>query len=215
MLDMKANSTKDVIPTIQYHDRQIQLSVLAQFLALGASDASGSRAVSTDHSKLFLLSEEAVAKNIQSAIQAQLIKQLCDLNFANLPNGYPKLVFSKIGDDEDVVATATAIKELMLAGAITAEPETEENLRERLRLPGLPEAFKEAFEYEQQQAAKDRKAGVKPTPKLKPGEEPKPTDLKPEDKNANPDKQKQEIEASAIANGEVAKQQLLAVIMAQ
>lgn len=144
MMDMKANSTKDVLPTIQYHDRQIVFSVLAQFLALGAADASGSRAVSSDHSKLFLLSEEAVNKNIVTVIQEQLIKQLCDLNFSNLKNGYPKLTSSKLGD-EDITALADGVGKLMTAGALTADPDMEDHLRKSMHLPLLPDDMRKNY----------------------------------------------------------------------
>lgn len=141
MLDMKGNSTRDVIPSIQYHDRQITMSVLAQFLTLGASDASGSRAVSQDHSKLFLLSEEAVARNIQNTVQSQLIKPLCDMNFSDMKNGYPTLEFARIGD-EDISNMADAVSKFIAAGALTPDPESEEYIRGVLHLPDMPEEIK-------------------------------------------------------------------------
>jgi len=143
MLDMKGNSTRDVIPSIQYHDRQITMSVLAQFLTLGASDASGSRAVSSDHSKLFMLSEEAVAKNIQQTIQDQLIKPLCDMNFSDMKNGYPTLEFARIGD-EDLTVMADAVSKFIAVGALTPDPESEEYIRGVLHLPDMPEEIKKA-----------------------------------------------------------------------
>ena len=69
--DMKGNTTKDVMPTIEYQDRQILLSVLGQFLLLGANDASGSRAVSQDHSRLFVKALESVAKQVGVIISAR------------------------------------------------------------------------------------------------------------------------------------------------
>ena len=211
MLDMKANSTKDVIPTIQYHDRQIQISVLAQFLSLGGSEASGSRAVSEDHSKLFLLSEEATAKNLQSTIQDQLIKQIVDLNFTSdkLPNGYPKLTFSKIGD-ENATELATNVKELMTAGALTYDAELEDYLRKVLRLPNLPDDMRELLEEDLAATAKAKKAqaGKKPgeTEKLDPS-------LKDEKGTADPKKQQEEIEASAIANLKKSRAALIDVLV--
>lgn len=207
MLDMKSQSTKDVLPTINYHDRQITMSVLAQFLSLGASDASGSRAVSQDHSKLFLLSEEATAKNLQKTIQDQLIKVLCDLNFSNLPNGYPKLVFSKIGDD-DIAATATAIKDLMTAGAIHADPDLEQHIRETLKLPELPETFRESFEKERK-ASESSDSEKKDVPAVNPEDKDK---LPTEKKNADPKKQQEVIEAS-IKQAKEARKKLIDVIV--
>lgn len=142
MLDMKANTTKEILPTIVYQDRQIMLSVLAQFIELGASGAgggaSGSKAVSADHSALFTKSLEAVARTIQQPFQEDIVNQLVDLNYSDLPNGYPKLVFSNI-DDDDTVDTANAVSTLMTAGALTADPDMENRLRSVLNLPQLPQ----------------------------------------------------------------------------
>jgi len=138
MMDMKGNTTKEIIPTIHYHDRQIVRSVLAQFLELGSSDGSGSRSLSEDHSKLFIQSLEAVARQIQATVQEQLIKQLCDLNFSDLPNGYPKLNYSKIGDD-NITLMSDALLKLAQAGMITADVETENYMRRMLNLPEVSE----------------------------------------------------------------------------
>lgn len=208
MLDMKANSTKDVLPTVQYHDRQIQISVLAQFLSLGGTEASGSRALSSDHSKLFLLSEEATAKNVQSTLQEQLIKQLCDINFSNLPNGYPKLKFSKIGD-EDATALATNVQNLMNAGAITYDPELEDHIRKVLHLPDLPEDIRKQYE-EDLKTIQDHKK--KKAENLEGKPEGKSEGKKTPDSNID-DEDEKNIEASAIAKAKRARRELIDIIV--
>ena len=50
--DMKSSTTRDASKSIAYHNREIMISVLAQFLDLGSS-ASGSRALSEDQSNIF------------------------------------------------------------------------------------------------------------------------------------------------------------------
>lgn len=137
ILDLKSNTVRDVLPTIKYHDRQIQLSVMAQFLATGTTE-SGARATSEDHTKLFLMSEEALAKQLRHVIQKELIEQLCDLNFSNMPNGYPQLEFGKIGDD-NVTELGEYVNKLMSANAITYDPDLENHLRKVARLPELSE----------------------------------------------------------------------------
>lgn len=162
MMDMKANTTKEVIPSIQYHDRQIVRSVLAQFLELGAADSSGSRALSEDHSRLFTLALEAVAKQLLSTIQNQLITQLVDLNFSDLPNGYPELTVSKLSDD-NVQVLSKALNDLTTAGLITPNAETENYIRDVLNLPELPDEDIEEVDdedgtetgLEEEQEAKD------------------------------------------------------------
>lgn len=139
MLDMKSNSVKDILPSVEYYDKQILLSVLGQFLLLGmGASSSGSRATSEDHSRLFLKSEEALAKQIQHVIQKELIEPLCDLNFSNLPNGYPQLKFGNISED-NITDMANALSSLYGAGALTKDPEVENHLREKFGLPTIPE----------------------------------------------------------------------------
>lgn len=199
MLDMKANSTKDVLPTIQYHDRQILLSVLAQFLALGMDKSGGSRALSEDQSKLFLQSLEAAAKNIKSTIQKHVIDPLCDLNFSDLDNGYPQLTMSKIGD-EDAKELSENLTKLMNAGAINYDTGMESHVRQILRLPEMPKDMKEMLEKEKN----NKEDG---------------SDLQPiADDDATDDLDNEEdadaaIEASAIKSAKKARQQLIDVIV--
>ena len=204
MLDMKSNSNKEVIPTIQYHDRQIMKAVLAQFLELGASDASGSRAVSQDHSALFFKALEAVAKNVAATINEQLIKQLCDLNFSELPNGYPKLVFGKLGD-EDITITADAIQKFMTAGALTAEPEVENHVRKILKLPEMPEEIKANYEEKLKAEQAIRQSTIENAANPQPSQQP------PTGKNADnikPD-DKKKLKASILAAAEKSRNQLI------
>jgi len=135
MMDMKGSSTKEILPSIRYHDQQITLSVLGQFLMLGSTE-TGSRAVGDVHSRLFLQSEEAAAVNFQTVVQNELIRQLCDLNFSSLPNGYPKLTHSRLETD-DISIFSKAIADLTNAGMITKNAETEQHIRSVTHLPAL------------------------------------------------------------------------------
>jgi phage gp29-like protein len=145
MLDMKAQTTKDVLPTIEHQNRQITLSVLAQFLMLGSTGGSGSRAVSADHSTLFIKSLEAVARTVQQPFQKDVINRLVDLNYSNLKNGYPKLVFSDLSDD-DASVTAKAVSDLMNAKALTRDPGVENRLRHMLSLPELSQEMIDSYD---------------------------------------------------------------------
>src|SRR6185295_17978497 len=59
-----ANTLKETKDMIDHHDRQISKSFLTQFLELGVQKG-GSHALSQDHSKLFLLGLEYLAKIVQ------------------------------------------------------------------------------------------------------------------------------------------------------
>lgn len=174
MLDMKAGSTKDTLPTIQYYDRQIFISVLAQFLSLGASGASGSRAVSDDQSKLFLMSEGALARQIQTVIQKELIEPLCDLNFSTMPNGYPQLKFGKIGDD-NVVELGDYVHKLTTAGAMKYDPRIDNQLR---KVGGLPTMSEDEIEEARKQLEEERKNPPETKPAVKPVDKKTEEDLK-------------------------------------
>jgi hypothetical protein len=134
--DMHASGTKDAARAIDYHDRLITKSVLAQFLNLG-SGSSGSFALSQDHSALFLQSIEAVANGIADVINKYGIKQLVDLNF-DVKGKYPKLDYSGISRT-DVDGISVAYQRLVQVGGITPIPEDEEYLRQTLGLPVKPD----------------------------------------------------------------------------
>ncbi len=151
-MDMKGNTTKDVLPAIEYQDRQITLSVLAQFLELGQGGSSGSRAVSSDHSRLFVKALVSVARTWQQAFQRDVINKWVDLNYSGLQNGYPRLVFSTISD-EDVKETADAVSALTNAGALRIDRDVENRLRTMLSLPLLSQQAYDDYDKQPEQPA--------------------------------------------------------------
>lgn len=155
MLDLKANSTKDVIPSLGYHKRQIFNSILAGFMDLGGSSGSGAKSLSGDLTSLFMKSEEAIANVLQAAIYQDIIQQLCDFNYSTMPNGYPKLKFGTIADD-DTTSLSQSVNLLATGGMLTYDPELEDHLRGIFRFPELPEDVKEQLK------------NTPPTPKVAP-----------------------------------------------
>ena len=145
-MDMKSGTGQltNIIETIEYHDKQIMLAVLAQFIMLGtrSSGSSGSRATSEDQSRLFELGLESVARNIAGTLQDAIIKPLCDYNFSNLKGKYPKIEFDKIGD-ENIQHISAAVGTLLQANGLTMDPDLEQALRTLLKLPDLPEDYRD------------------------------------------------------------------------
>lgn len=141
-MDMKAPTTANIWPSIDHHNRQILLSGLAQFLDLGTK-GGGSKALSADHSDLFQLSLEALAKNISSTLQRMLINPLCDINFPGLKD-YPRIEHAKMGDD-DVTTIASAVSQLMTATVLTPDPDLEQAVRTILHLPDLPDDIRDDY----------------------------------------------------------------------
>lgn len=146
MMDMKGNTTKEIIPTLNYHDGRIMAGVLARFMELGGSSGTGSQSLSTDLSSLFMKAEETAAKQFASVVNNDIIKQLIDLNFSDGESvGYPTLVFNDIADD-DTVALSSSLANLANAGLLTPDMDLEENLRERYNVPEMSESTKKLYE---------------------------------------------------------------------
>lgn len=132
-MNMGAGTTRDPQNSINHHNKEILQSVLAQFLELGqTSSGGGSRALSEDHTDLFLNSLEAVANNLISEFNQDLIVELVDMNFDDV-EVYPKLDYSGI-TRVDASGLATTYKTLKDAGAITPIPEDEQYLRAAMGL---------------------------------------------------------------------------------
>jgi len=129
-----ADTLKNSSDMVNHHDRQIVKAMLAQFIELGAQQ-SGSYALSANHSQLFLLGLEYLAKILQEEIN-HAIRELCDLNFFDLKkkNEYPTLEYSSIGQ-VDVDKMAEAMYKLATGGLITSTPEIERYILASLKMP--------------------------------------------------------------------------------
>jgi hypothetical protein len=131
-MNMGASTTRDPEKSIQHHNREIVKSVLAQFLELGATQV-GSKALSEDHSDLFLKSLEAIANTVLSEINRNLIPELVDMNFDDVEI-YPQLDYSGI-TRTDMVALGNAYAQLVTAKGINPTKDDEQYIRTVLGLP--------------------------------------------------------------------------------
>lgn len=131
--DMQAKTVRDPKESIEHHNREIMKSVLAQFLELGATQGSGSRALSEDHSELFLQSLVTVAQGIADAFNKYAVKELVDLNFDRV-SAYPKLCFTGITQTDGQTLAGT-YQTLVTAGAMQVGSNDEQFFREALGLP--------------------------------------------------------------------------------
>ncbi len=133
-MNMGSQTTRDPQPSIEHHNKEILQSVLAQFLELGATKSgSGSRALSQDHSDLFLKAEEAIANTLIGVINKDLIPELVDLNFNDVKD-YPVLDYSGI-TKIDMAALGTAYSQLVTAGAISPTDDDQQYIRAAMGLP--------------------------------------------------------------------------------
>jgi phage gp29-like protein len=139
---MKVDSNTDkFIQAMEYLQHEIDKSILAQFIDLSGSrsgGSGGSRALSEDHSQLFEKALEAIANEVVDELNGNLIQQLCDLNWSNMPNGYPKLTYSNIGDS-DLKTLGDFLNKVAAVDLITPDRDMENHIREVADLPNLPD----------------------------------------------------------------------------
>lgn len=200
--DLSGQSIDQLLPALQHYEMKILLSVLGQFLMLGSSGSGGSRAVSMDHSKLFMQSEEAFSHTFNSAVQRDLINTLEYLNFSDVTEtGYSLLKSSAVRDD-DVVALADAVSKLRSASMITPTFDTEQHLRKVAKLPELPEDYEKDYETKRQNSL------IAPS-----FDSPQPTGKPDVKKNDDDSIKPDEKTKAAIMAARHAQQQLIDVIL--
>jgi hypothetical protein len=120
----------DADKPIRYHDEQIARAVLAHFLNLGTE--TGSWALGSTFADFFTLSLQTLAQSVADVVTQHIIEDLVDLNWGTAEPA-PRLIFDEIGSRQ--AATATAIKSLIDAGAVTADEVLEGALRQQYGLP--------------------------------------------------------------------------------
>lgn len=169
-MKIETNIEKDLIPMLEYYQHEIDKSVLAQFMDLAGSrsgGSSGSHALSADQSQLFEKALGAVANEIVGQLNTNLIQQLCDLNWTSMPNGYPKLTFSNIGD-KNLSSIGTYMNALAAVDLLTPDRDLENWIRQAL--PGAPDLPDDIYDnYDDRVTAQT--AAVPLTP-LGPGQDP-------------------------------------------
>lgn len=122
--------------TINRYDVRILMSVMADFLMLGAEKV-GSFALSSDKTDLFAAAIGAWLDGIAAVVNQHAIPRLLRLN--GLPTEMaPKLMHGDI-EVPDLSELADYVMKLVGAGALTPTPEIERHLREVASLPALPE----------------------------------------------------------------------------
>lgn len=120
----------DFLHPIDYHDRQIGIVALANFLNLDGK--GGSYALANVLSTTFTDSVQTVAVDVRDIAQADIVEDIVTANWG-LDEPVPMLVFDEIGSRQEASAAALGI--LAGAGLITPDPELEAALRQ---LSGLP-----------------------------------------------------------------------------
>ena len=120
----------DVQPYIDHQDELIARSILAQFMNLGsAGSGSGSFALSSDQSQMFLMMLDSAAKNIANIMNTHAIPELVNYNYAS--DLYPELSFKPMNNTKLI----NTLKTLIDGKLVLPDDDLEDYLREMLDLP--------------------------------------------------------------------------------
>lgn len=130
-IDAKGYKIVDPDKSIKRWNREMFVSVLAQFLDLGAGNR-GSYALSKNQSAIFHNNLSAIARQVAEVINKYAIKQLVDFNF-NVED-YPRLRFGKIGQVE-MESLSKSLLQLIQAGVIEPDEELENFVRQVGEMP--------------------------------------------------------------------------------
>jgi hypothetical protein len=120
----------DAITSIQHHNNQIFLNVLADFL--------GDSAASTNETtqEMFYKGTRFVAENIRDIFNKHAIPELVNYNWPNIEE-YPELRVRRIGDATDWRSISFAIRNFIGSGVLTPDGQLEEYIRDEMDLPGM------------------------------------------------------------------------------
>jgi len=117
----------DVIKSIEHHDQQLQLNILAPFMT-----DPRTRDQIVD---VFYKSVRYMADSVASIINKFVIPQLVDLNFRQ--GKYPQLKARRIGEWDDLRTLSFAVRNFVGAGLITPDDKLEAQLRQETDLPPM------------------------------------------------------------------------------
>lgn len=104
MADLKAGGRIDPMGLIDHHDAAMARSILAHFIMLGSGGSTGSWALSSDQSDMFILALRGLMDNLEEHITAYIVADLINYNFET-PH-YPKFKFADL-----TTATTNIVKE--------------------------------------------------------------------------------------------------------
>jgi hypothetical protein len=120
----------DVQPYIDHQDLAITKAIVAQFMNLGSGNStSGSFALSSDQSEMFLMMLDSAAKNICNIVNCHAIPELVRYNFAS--NLFPILSFKPMNSTKLI----NSLKTLVDGKMILPDDDLEVYIRDMLDLP--------------------------------------------------------------------------------
>lgn len=154
--------------SLRYHSEKISSSVVGDFMQLGHHQV-GARATADVQEDPFLTVVRALGIGvIADTLNEQLVSPLAAMNFTDL-GGFPKLTLS-LHDEASLSELSTFVQQLVASGAMQADPELEDYLRERAALPPANQEIREQRQ-EAAQAAREQIGSAAANPVAQAGAE--------------------------------------------
>lgn len=94
MANLSAGGRIDPMTLIDHHDAAMARSILAHFIMLGSGGSTGSWALSSDQSDMFILALRGLMSNLEEHITAYIVADLINYNF-EVPH-YPTFKFADL-----------------------------------------------------------------------------------------------------------------------
>lgn len=130
----------DTGAVIERYDKRIAMTVLADFMLLG-QDGSGSYAMATNKSEIFMKSLKTYLDGIEDEINKQAIPKLIDLNkdhFIGITD-YPTIDHGDL-TTQSMQEVGTFLKDMVSSGVLTPDEGIEDFVRSIGKLPERPDA---------------------------------------------------------------------------
>lgn len=146
-------------PAIEYHDNQIAIAVLANFLNLEGK--GGSYALADTQSDFFNQSETTVAEWLADVANQHIVEDMVRIAFPDYEGPFPRISFDAIGSRKEMTTQdlATAVRD----GLLIPDKDLEEHWR---RLHSLPpkRPIAEAIEDRKERQELEQQTGVALSP---------------------------------------------------
>lgn len=125
-----SGTTKDAMPSLNFHNQEIGRSALAMFLNLGHD--RGSQSLGETFEDLFVASLNAVSSYVEEVVTEGIIRPLVRYNFGP-DEPYPVVTADEL--TTDTALSPEQLKYLVDASIITPDGELEDDMRRRFALP--------------------------------------------------------------------------------
>ncbi len=135
LLETHTDGGDAFLSALEWHNQQIATGILLQTLTSSEGARSGSLALGKVHFNILLYALECMKRDIEAAVNSQLVRPLIDFNFDMDRRFYPRFSLGNV-DEDDTAKLAEVMDVLLRHGVADAK---EPVIREMFNLPPLKE----------------------------------------------------------------------------